>query len=315
MPGWWSSRSRQNRPARTCGQVAQGGVVDRGLAFAQVVHEQVADRPAGDAVAVDQLLAVSCPGVLNARTVAGPPAGRPRRRAAAGRSTGCALPPPRDASASSVQQFHAVADGDVADRGRPWRPGSPRSGATPGAWCACWTRRARQIAASAANPAGSRARAISAARLCRGRRRQQPTQARADARPRRSAAARHGAGDVQPDVLGVRWLRQPVLRLPCIGSRRQAGLPAASAPLASHRSCQVSPGWRSSQSSIRVRPRRRVCRPVAGLRVNGRREQPGHQLCARWRSPASSGAPRGAGTAAAAPAGDGPGLSPARSRS
>ena len=35
----------------------QGGVVDSGLAFAQVVHEQVADRAAGDAVAVDQLLA------------------------------------------------------------------------------------------------------------------------------------------------------------------------------------------------------------------------------------------------------------------
>jgi hypothetical protein len=38
------------------GELAQGAVVEPDLAFAQVIHQQVADRPAGDVVAVDELL-------------------------------------------------------------------------------------------------------------------------------------------------------------------------------------------------------------------------------------------------------------------
>ncbi len=38
------------------GQPVQGAVVDAGLPLAKVVHEQVADRPAGQAVPVDELL-------------------------------------------------------------------------------------------------------------------------------------------------------------------------------------------------------------------------------------------------------------------
>ena len=69
-------------------------------------------------------------------------------------------------------------------------------------------------------------------------------------------------------------------RCSCIGSRRQAWLPCASAALASHRSCQVSPGWRSNQSRTRIRPRRRFREPgrTGQERVG---HQPGHQLCSR----------------------------------
>ena len=44
-------------PAQDVGELVQGGVVDSGLAFAQVVHQQVPDGAAFDAVAIDQLLA------------------------------------------------------------------------------------------------------------------------------------------------------------------------------------------------------------------------------------------------------------------
>jgi len=40
------------------------------------------------------------------------------------------------------------------------------------------------------------------------------------------------------------------------GSSRHPGVPAWSAPLASHRSCQVAPGWPSSQSSSAPGPAR-----------------------------------------------------------
>jgi hypothetical protein len=45
------------QPAQHVGELVQGGVVDGGLAFAQVVHQQVPDRTVFDGVAVDQLLA------------------------------------------------------------------------------------------------------------------------------------------------------------------------------------------------------------------------------------------------------------------
>lgn len=60
------------------GQAGQGVVVDAGLAFAQVVHEQVADGTAGQVVAVDELLDGELPGerVLNIRTVGGALSGK-----------------------------------------------------------------------------------------------------------------------------------------------------------------------------------------------------------------------------------------------
>ena len=47
--------------------VPQGHVVDRGLAFLQVVHEQVPDRAAGDRVAVDEFLDGALPGAAGSR--------------------------------------------------------------------------------------------------------------------------------------------------------------------------------------------------------------------------------------------------------
>ena len=55
MPGWWASRSAQNSPASCWASGSRLRVVERGLAFLQVVDEQVADRAAGELVAVDQL--------------------------------------------------------------------------------------------------------------------------------------------------------------------------------------------------------------------------------------------------------------------
>ena len=50
---------------------------------------------------------------------------------------------------------------------------------------------------------------------------------------------------------------------------RHGGLPAASAPLVIHRSCQVSPGWASSQSSTWITPRRRSWSRLARPAGNG----------------------------------------------
>jgi hypothetical protein len=56
MPGWWISRSRQNRAPQHAGEAFHAGVVQRRLAFAQIVHQQVADGTAEQAVSVDQFL-------------------------------------------------------------------------------------------------------------------------------------------------------------------------------------------------------------------------------------------------------------------
>lgn len=45
------------QPAQHVGELVQGGVVNSGLAFAQIVHQQIPDGAAFDAVAADQLLA------------------------------------------------------------------------------------------------------------------------------------------------------------------------------------------------------------------------------------------------------------------
>ena len=93
----------------------QGGVVDGRLAFPQVVHQQVTDRPAGDLVSVDQLLAPE-------PALGSQPA---HRRHIAGEHSHAAeqLVEVRAGRASAVvqvisdlQQLQAVTDGDVADQ-------------------------------------------------------------------------------------------------------------------------------------------------------------------------------------------------------
>ena len=103
------------------GQAREGAVVDAWLAFAQVVHEQIADRPAGKVVTVDQLLDGELPGEPGADH---PDAGRRSGREDPGRVQQLvderAVPvgpgPVGEHLTAAVQQFHAVAGGDVADQ-------------------------------------------------------------------------------------------------------------------------------------------------------------------------------------------------------
>ena len=92
-----------------------GGVVDGGLAFPQVVHQQVPDGPALDVVPVDQLLAAE----LALRSQ------RPGRRHLVCQDAGSSqqLVEVRAAGTVAVlqvlgdpQQLQAVADGDVSDQ-------------------------------------------------------------------------------------------------------------------------------------------------------------------------------------------------------
>ena len=100
--------------AERVGELVQGGVVDGGLAFAQVVHQQVPDRLAGDGVAVDQLLAAELalglqhlPGRSSLTEDARGPQQLVEVRAG-GIVAAQQLP-------GDLQQFQAVADGDVSD--------------------------------------------------------------------------------------------------------------------------------------------------------------------------------------------------------
>ena len=130
-------------PAQHVGELVQGGVVDSGLAFAQVVHQQVPDRAAFDAVAVDQLPAAELALGLQRPPGRGSLAEDPRgpQQLVEVRAGGFAA---AQQVPGDQQQFQAVADGDVSDLaalggqdGRPWRPGWPRCGAAPAAWCGC----------------------------------------------------------------------------------------------------------------------------------------------------------------------------------
>ena len=75
---------------------------------------------------------------------------------------------------------------------------------------------------------------------------------------------------------------------------RSPGKLAPSAPEASQRSCHVWPGWLPSQSSIRVRPRRRCAWPARLPRANGAASSRGSTcsrdcLAAGWPLPAGRG--------------------------
>ena len=104
--------------AQRPGQAGEGAVVDAGLAFAQVAHEQVADGPAGQVVAVDELPGGALPGEPDADH---PDRGRRAGREHPGRVQ--ELVEERGVHAGPVvclhgalQQLHAVAGGDVAGR-------------------------------------------------------------------------------------------------------------------------------------------------------------------------------------------------------
>ena len=150
-------RARTGRPGRGTGAAAWHGRPQTGVpAGSRRSGRGPAGRRWGNGRPAAPTL--SCPGVLNARTVGGAAAGSSPARAAAGRSTGWWQPP----AASDVEQLQAVADGDSATApplAARWRDPAQRQ-----PWWSALAGSVRQSAASAANPAGSRLRAISAAR-------------------------------------------------------------------------------------------------------------------------------------------------------
>ena len=97
---------------QSAGQAAQRRVVNRRLAFPQVVDDQGADRLAGDGITVDQLVDCQLPGRLEC-----PDGGRCRRRE--GPQGMQQLVEVRAGVAAAIgkagQQFQAVADGDAGD--------------------------------------------------------------------------------------------------------------------------------------------------------------------------------------------------------
>jgi len=103
------------------GQLDEAGVVDAGLALAQVVHEQVADRPAGKVIAVDELLDCQLPSELGADH---PGVGRGAGREHPGlvqelveeRAVPVAAGPVVEDPPAAIQQLDAVAGGDVGDQ-------------------------------------------------------------------------------------------------------------------------------------------------------------------------------------------------------
>ena len=87
--------------AQVVGQRVHAGVVQGGLAFPQVVHQQVADRAAGQPVAVDQLLGGALPAGAQLPQRRRAPARRGRRARAATGRTACGRSPGWPAAASS----------------------------------------------------------------------------------------------------------------------------------------------------------------------------------------------------------------------
>jgi hypothetical protein len=101
------------------GQLDEGVVVDAGLALAQVVREQVPDRPAGDAVPVDELLGGELPGELGADHPDGCRRGGREGPGGVQELVEERAGPPGAGAArglpAAVQQLDAVAGGDIGD--------------------------------------------------------------------------------------------------------------------------------------------------------------------------------------------------------
>ncbi len=186
---------------------------------------------------------------------------------------------PGAAGADRAHQLQAVADGDVADRPALGRHDDgdliPRGigGRLP-------ERLGVAQAGQCREPVGSRARASSATRGGRARR-DQPAQAGPDnvAADQRQQPAAEGA------MVMAGLHPRPVECSHRVDQLPPAGVPAASAPLAIQRSCQVSPGCCSSQSRTLTSPNRRRCLAVRVRQRERRAQQPCQHL-----SPFRSGA-------------------------
>ncbi len=124
---------------------------------------------------------------------------------------------------------------------------------------------AAHSAESSAKPRGSRARAMMATRFCGARGvRTQSRLGRITSAPISSSAQTRRLLEVDTPARGLRGRAQ------ASSGRHHWALPAASAPLTSHRCCHVSPGCSTSQSSSRANPSRRRARAAgASSMVNG----------------------------------------------
>ena len=252
------------------GQLEEGVVVDAGLALAQVVHEQVPDRPAGDAVPVDELLGGELPGELGADHPDGwRGGGRERPGGVQELVEERAGPPGAGAVAGglpgAVQQLDAVAGGDVGDEaalgGHDHRDPLDRRverGVPDGGLLAQLPQ--------GRDPGGVPEPAHLVGEPGRGRRRQQPGKARADD----VAADQLGHARPEPGVQArAQGAGRPAARRSATTWSRQSPGPPAPAPEESHRCCHVAPGCSSSQSRIFSMDSLRQCRALASPKANG----------------------------------------------
>ena len=252
------------------GKLPQAAVIQRGLSLLQVVHQQVADWPAGEVVTVDQLFGRALARACRAPAASAVP--RPRSSpsgAASGRDPGpcaiglaCALASASSSSRTSPtvmspEQAALGADDDGAavqdvcpglgvrraDHGRT-APAAGRTRPDHGPACIPVTRGPPRITEPANQLSEGR---TTSAQITVSKRRGQP--------PRRASGVLAAAGS------------QPA------GTSRQPR-PAVSAPLASHRSCQLSPGWSSSQSSSQASPSARCLLAAGASRCERRAGQP-----------------------------------------
>ena len=225
------------------GQRLQAGVVQRGLAFLQVVHQQVADRAAGQPVAVDQLGGRPLPaGAQLPQRRRGP---RPEDAHRVQHPVEQVRRPDRGAVrlGLGVQQLQDVAGGDVAERAalgghdeRGAVDGPPGGGRGHG-------RVGGAAARSRRNPSGSRdcASALTSVPLRKLASASQLSEGL-------MMSALMAATTARVSTSWRCWLWWPCPCSQAVVTCRQEP-PATSAPLASQRSCQVSPGWSASQSS------------------------------------------------------------------
>ena len=257
--------------AQRVGHAHQGGVVEFGGPLGQVGGEQL---PHGLAPAGRTCATSSARGAL-----AGHPGGSQDRRGADGKHAGLGqqrveqgpvVGPLALVLLQRVAELDAVADGDVADQAAlvEQDPGDP----VEGFLAVLGVAPARRVAVGP--EPGEPGRVEPAAGLVEqhaGTVAQQPA----------IAGAQDLAGEHQPhrrqqvgaDMLG-RAGRRATAR--CI-ARSVQRRPAASAPLASQRSCQVWPGCCSSQSSSAVEPAPHGPADVGAAGPERRRRQPLHQ--------------------------------------
>ncbi len=235
--------------AEQVGVALQRGEVHRRLTFAQVVDQHVAHRPAGDPVAVDQLLAAGLPtagehldrgGCVGAEVAVRAQQLVEQRAVgvSGGRWPGCAA---------------TVASSSTQSPTRTCSTGPPLAAMMTATWvsaCCSLCNPTRPLLAQRGER-GEGARGIAGAGHLGGqvvpRRRepQQPVQA-------------------GPDHVGADQHQQPGAqmrqRLRPVGADQPAPVRAdPRAPLASHRCCQLSPDWVRSQFITASTPSRRVC--------------------------------------------------------